>query len=415
MTKFYVSDRWSDTTGHFIMRYSCGYSYRNYPTIQLNSPATDYKRSYEGNTTNPCHLYGFLVAHQVNLSGDIIVIEGYFGAYHGYDNTRANFAFAIVPSNYIDNDTDPSNKIIVAWTLSRFGWSNGSYGHYAYVKLKINSDNTVSIVESDPGDPGVGYKNPYDMIGMDVSVLFGYSDAWVADWNQWACAKKNSYIDLPTGVQYTLELADTVSVSDTITKTPEKSVTETLSLNEKTATKSITKHLADTASVTDAIYKTPAKTVADTVSISDKISKIPMKKLADTLSMYDSLAKSVVKKIVDSLLMSDTIYKLAFKCFSDQVIITDAVVREITKKIFDTINVSDTLHRGTAKTLTEKISLEEYMGWVYPYLDPHKPLDRLIAVLDMLDRTGYRLEYLLDDPYIIYLIRYMAKKGRGEI
>ena len=364
MTKFYVSDRWSDTSGHFIRWYNCGYGYRNYPAVQLDQPASGHKRAYESGATYPCHAYGFLIAHQVTMSGKVITIEGWFGAYHGYDNTRASFCFVIVPSNYIDNDTAPSSKIMARWVMRDFGWSNGSYNHYAYVKLQINDDNTVSILESSPKNPSIGYANPLGLVGAEVSVLFGYYDAWTADWNQWASARQDSYIDLPVGVQYSLELDDSLTLTDI------------------TLSKSTTKSLSDVTTLSDlGLLRSMIKTLSDDMSLSDSVAKHVVKLLANVLSLSDSTTKGVAKSLSDS------------------------------------ISLSDSMTRGLAKFLSlfDTISLYDYMGWVYPYLDPEKPLDRLIAVLDTLDRMGYRLEQLLDDPYIVYLIRYMARKGRGEI
>jgi hypothetical protein len=210
MTKFYVSDLWNDTSGHFFM-YRTGYSYNNYPTIYLDQPASGYKQAKEVNTTNPSHVYGFKIC-RANMTGDTITIEGYFGAYHGYDNTRANFTFAIVPSSYVDVDSVPPNRIRIVWTMSAFGWSNGSYDRYAKVQFRINPDNTVTILSATPGNPYIEYASPYGLIGQDVTVLFGYSDDWVANWSQWACARSDSYIDLPTAV--TKSVSDSAVGSD---------------------------------------------------------------------------------------------------------------------------------------------------------------------------------------------------------
>jgi hypothetical protein len=146
------------------------------------------------------------------LTGDTITIEGYFGAYHGYDNTRANFAFAIVPSSYVDVDSVPPNRIYIVWFLSFYGWSNGSYGLYAKVQFRINSDNTITVLSATPANPTFYYSSPYGLVGQDVTVLFGYCDGWVANWSQWACARSDSYIDLPTAV--TKSVSDSAVGSD---------------------------------------------------------------------------------------------------------------------------------------------------------------------------------------------------------
>jgi hypothetical protein len=195
MTRFYVSDLWNDTSGHFFM-FATGYIYLNYPTIYLDQPASGYKQARETHKTYPNHVYGFKICRAL-MTGDTITIEGYFGAYHRYDNTRANFTFAIVPSSYVDVDSVPPNYLIILWVLSTYGWSNGSYGNYAKVQFRINSDNTITVLSATPRNPSFTYASPYGLIGQDVTVLFGYTDSWTDIWYQWACARNDSYIDFP--------------------------------------------------------------------------------------------------------------------------------------------------------------------------------------------------------------------------
>ena len=139
--------------------------------------------------------------------------------------------------------------------------------------------------------------------------------------------------------------------------------------------------------------------------------------LFDSISLSDVVSKSVTKPLSDAVSLSEVVSKVIDKLLFDSLSTSDSMTKGVYKLLSDSISLSDSMTRGLAKFLSlfDTISLYDYMGWVYPYLDPEKPLDRLIAVLDTLDRMGYRLEQLLDDPYIVYLIRYMARKGRGEI
>jgi hypothetical protein len=71
--------------------------------------------------------------------------------------------------------------------------------------------------------------------------------------------------------------------------------------------------------------------------------------------------------------------------------------------------------RRFSTTFRETIGLYEYWGYMYPYIDPYDPLRKLIRAVDMLDRMGVDVKYLLDDPYIVYLVRRMARRMAGEI
>jgi len=391
MVKFYISDRWEDTTGHFFA-YGTNYPYYNYPTIQLNQPATDYKRSYEEARTYPQHVYGFIVADKVTLTGDTITIEGYFGAYHGYDNTRANFCFVILPSNYVDVDQVPPAYLKIEWKLSNFGWSNGSYGHYAYVKLRINPDNTVTILESNPGDPGISASNPYDLIRQEVTVLFGYRDSWTADWNQWACARKDSYIDLPVSVQYTEELSDSSVVSDAIsTKTAfyrsftdisnvgdyKKLYTEKINLDKiitkekqtltpsKVSVEIIIPHekisLRPLLSIRDLVFPEyilsiiRGKIVKDLSKVLDRLTRkaVFYRGFTDSSRVFDYKKLLTYKKLKEIASSADRLTKLISKIYVDASKAIDRFIKEPSKKLVDANYSYDRLVLGTAKSFVE--------------------------------------------------------------
>ncbi|MCD6583645.1 MAG: DUF2341 domain-containing protein [Candidatus Omnitrophica bacterium] len=139
--------------------------------------------------------------------------------------------------------------------------------------------------------------------------------------------------------------------------------------------------------------------------------------LADSLSLTDAGARrGVTKSLTDSISLIEVFRKVITKApFTESISLSDSVAKEVSKSFTDSVVLTECIVKEVTKSLVDKITLKEYMGWVYPYLDPKKPLDRLIVVLDTLDRMGYKLEQLLDDPYIVFLVRWMAKKGRGEL
>jgi len=197
----------------------------------------------------------------------------------------------------------------------------------------------------------------------------------------------------------TLELSDSISIIDLgITKSTTKILSDSLSLGEM---------------FSKVIVKAP---FTEMITLTDLISKSITKPLTDSLTISDlGVRKSITKPLTDLIGLTEVFKKTIVKSFTESISLSEVITKEVLKMLIDSISLKEYMVKEISKAFTDSITLREYMGWVYPYLDPKKPLDRLIAVLDTLDRAGYKLEQLLDDPYIIYLIRYMAKKGRGEI
>jgi hypothetical protein len=190
-----VDKSWSDTTGHYF-NYNPAYQYwAALPAIQLDNPATEHKRSFEDAQTGYCYVHGWLLKKNAMLSSRLD-ISGRVGAYHGYDATRANLQFVILDDNNLDkkarNDSYP--WVQMAWTMSGLGYSNGSYGQPLSGYIVFTSPPSYSF---SPANPSVAYNLITSIPNKRWHVLYGYGDAWAADYNQWASLQRgiaNTYL-----------------------------------------------------------------------------------------------------------------------------------------------------------------------------------------------------------------------------
>jgi len=416
MTKYYVSDRWNDTQGHFFM-YNTGYSYRNYPAIQLNQPATDHKRSYEQNVTYPQHCYGFLVAHQVQLKGDTITIEGWFGAYHGYNSTRANFRWFIAPSSYLDKDQVPPSWIMVGINMSRAGWSNGSYNRYAKIKFKINPDNTITVIEKTPDAWSIGSSNPYGLINETISVIFGYYDAWTSDWNQWASAHKNSYIDLPVGVAHEVSITDVGKASDSLRKTSIKKLVDTSKgLDYFSRTVSFHLDIVDIGEVEDYVSKQPKIIISDYSSISDYLNRGFLRALRDYASLCEYINFGYYVSLIDRVFGDFDFTTIRGKVLREVVKGIDRIVKKPTVMLIDSAEAFDYIQPSASfhVTLTDAGKLLDYISKIasrYIVLTDSSKLIDLISKIPSINIRDSSSVYDVTRKSTVRLLRDLSSVG----
>ena len=208
-TAFKTATLWADTTAHFFPSSPGGTTDRcTVEYTSLDSSGILYKRCAERSTTHYTYRHGFYLLSNTNIMGGFAVM-GYFGAYHGYNNTRANFGFSIAPTNQFDTTSAYSVGLDLGWSLSSLGIANGGVG---YLSGRVLLTDPPSYTFS-PADPGVGYKNMTALRQSVVHVLFGYSDIWSANHSQWAAARAdNTYVLFQATENPKVEVLEELSV-----------------------------------------------------------------------------------------------------------------------------------------------------------------------------------------------------------
>lgn len=99
------------------------------------------------------------------------------------------------------------------------------------------------------------------------------------------------------GENYVLEFADSVELSDAVTKSIDKTLADGLAL-EDAVMKAIAVHVADSVTVADAVEKAVGLALSDSVALTDNVSKIVGLSVSDEVSLADA---------VETLLSGDAI------------------------------------------------------------------------------------------------------------
>ena len=137
--------------------------------------------------------------------------------------------------------------------------------------------------------------------------------------------------------------------------------------------------------------------------------------LQDYTYLSEVIFKTPTRTIEDSITVSEVVLKRPAKVPTDLLTITEVLSKSPSKTLQDTTTLTEVLGKSIEKYITDTTLLYDYMGWVYPYYDPIKPIEKLVKVFDTLLKSGVDVRTLIEDPYIIYLLRLMTKKMRGEI
>jgi len=184
-----VSDTWYDATPHIFLWGTPGAGV-GYPVIQIDSPTTGHKRSYESRATNAGFTCGWYVASRISilsrLNANLKV-----GAYNGANATRAYLETVIAFPEMFDTNYPPDRPYLRFYTtMSALRYSNGSYGQpfSGYIILTDPPQYSFS-----PANPSVSYKYITQLVGVFVNILYGYTDSWVANYSQWASLTSDSY------------------------------------------------------------------------------------------------------------------------------------------------------------------------------------------------------------------------------
>lgn len=140
-----------------------------------------------------------------------------------------------------------------------------------------------------------------------------------------------------TGNNLTKDLADSISVNDSIGKGAELAKADSISVSDAQA-KDIGLNKSDTIAISDSIANKVEKNLSESVSVSDSISKEPQKNLSDTVNVSDSKSFSIGKNLSDFVSVSDSFSRVVnwFKEIADSISVNDEIsisIGEVVKKV----------------------------------------------------------------------------------
>jgi hypothetical protein len=129
------------------------------------------------------------------------------------------------------------------------------------------------------------------------------------------------------------------------------------------------------------------------------ITKSATKVVSELLGLYDfGAVKSLTRSVSEPIGLSDL-----------------GATKSLTRSLMELLGLREVFGRQFSRSFAEALGFYEYWGHVYPYYDPRQALDKLIRILLVAKSLGIRVELLLENPYIVYLIRVAARKMGGEL
>jgi len=116
----------------------------------------------------------------------------------------------------------------------------------------------------------------------------------------------------------TVTITESVSLTDTISKTAGVNLSESISLTDSIS-KTPGVNLSDTVSLTDSISKTAGVNLSESISLTDETSRTAGVNLSESVSLTDSITKSAGVNLSESVSLTDSISKTAGVNLSDTV------------------------------------------------------------------------------------------------
>jgi len=310
----------------------------NPPDAPTNVAATDgdYTDKVRITWTKSAGATGYKVYEGANLIATL-------GDVDTYDDTGAG-APTITPGTADASDGLYTDKVVL--TLSGHSTSNGASRTYGVKATNAAGDSSLS--STDTGYRGVG------------SITY--------QWQRSAADSDASYSDI--GSATTNPYNDTGAPSDgsgryfkcVLNATGASAATSTA--NRGYRAQNLTKSLAETLTLTDSIKKGPEKKTTDNPSLADSLSKTDQMKRTETLNLADALARQLgfFKTQAETLALADLIKKTTGKYRTENPAVADVLQKTIIKYLTDNPATADALLKTLGKYKTETINLSDLIS-----------------------------------------------------
>lgn len=160
---------------------------------------------------------------------------------------------------------------------------------------------------------------------------------------------------------YTLNLSETISLTDTLTKQISKPLTEAISFADSVL-KTISRQFSETLNLADTIEKVKSyvKELTESVSLTDTFKAVANKVLQETVNLADTISFLISKTFSEAVNLADTIIKKTIKVFSESISYADSIIKTIVKAAFtETVSLADSLSKLQSKVFSETLTLSD--------------------------------------------------------
>jgi hypothetical protein len=182
--------------------------------------------------------------------------------------------------------------------------------------------------------------------------------------------------------------------------------------------KSLTRSLLEFLGLIEAFSKSLSRTLVESIGIYDfGVTKSLTRTYSESIGLYDfGFSKSLSKTFSELLGVIDvSISKSLTRTYSEAIGLYDfGFSKSLSRSLAEALGLTEVFTKQFSKSFVETLGFYEYWGYVYPYYDPRKAVEKLINILLVAKSLGIKIDFVLENPYIVYLIRMMAKKISGE-
>lgn len=284
-----------------------------------------------------------------NLAGSSASYTGVNQSGQPDGSATANSAGSAVTTKTFTSTVTASN----CWQILGFramtaGWSAG-----AGTLLRQNSNNSYNQILDSNGTVGTGSQS---LIATGSSDKVGGVIASFA----------------PVGNSYTKALSDAYTLAESFIWSLGRALAETFSVAE-TFIRSTGLLLAETFSIAEAFQalRTRVANLNDSLTITDTLTRSVGKALTEALSVIEALAKSIGRTLSETFSISEAFQtaKGHFLTVTDSVSITEAFTKLANKILTETISVLESIKRTVGKVLSETLmTISESFSAVKPGL-----------------------------------------------
>ena len=286
-------------------------------------------------------------AYTVGLTGLFSGMKYYVRAYSinsAGTSYGSEVTFTTKPAIVVTNPISTSKwkkgaDYIITWT--------GGGAEIEYVKLYKSAVEieTIGYTFQNQGEipltPGVGLTTGNDYL---IKIFDGIDTAWSDEFLIYSA--------------FVVQLNDGLGLGDSMSKAPEKVLSDDLSLSDAVL-RFIGRVLLDNLNLSDAIVKQITKILSDDLTLDDSFLRSILRPLSDDLSLGDSIVKQIKKVISDDLSLSDSLSRFIGRTLSDNLTLSDLIVKGINKVISDNLTLSDAISRFIGRELSDNLTLSD--------------------------------------------------------
>jgi hypothetical protein len=213
-------------------------------------------------------------------------------------------------------------------------------------------------------------------------------------------AKLVDFAILPS--RFTVELADSLALADTVLKRGAKGVADSLGATDSTS-RAPGKSLRDGLSPTDDLSRTVrfVRGFQDAVGLADYVRRGRGVALADALSASDRLSRALAKSVRDEFLAEFVTSKHPEIQREERIMAAEATARAVSKVLEEGLAVGDALSKAVSLPLREGLAMGDAVSKSRPVV----LMDRM-GVKEVVQKVGFTLAaefvpraYFLPDQY----------------